>query len=98
MYVYLAECNMVSRRSFTGTNLNASAGRRVGYLNPILISEKSHTFRIEKYNEELKEKMDEEVEKLIMKKDFEARYATYIEHAMLEFQDRKAIVTSYNFK
>jgi hypothetical protein len=44
--------------------------------------------------------MDEEVEKHIkdMKKDFEARYATCIGHAMLEFQDRKAIVAPHNFK
>jgi hypothetical protein len=27
-----------------------------------------------------------------MKKDFEARYATYIGHTMLEFQDTEAIV------
>jgi hypothetical protein len=68
-----------------GTNPNASVGKRVGYLNPILISEESHTFRIEKYNEELKGKTDEEVEKLTrnMKKDFETRYATYIGHTML---------------
>jgi hypothetical protein len=85
MYACLAECNMVSRRSFTDTNLNASVGRRVVYLNPILISEKSHTLRIENYNEELKGKTDEEVEKLTrnMKKDFETRYATYIGHTML---------------
>jgi hypothetical protein len=68
-----------------GTNRNASVGKRVGYLNPILISVESHTFRIEKYNEELKGKTDEEVEKLTrnMKKDFETRYATYIGHTML---------------
>jgi hypothetical protein len=68
-----------------GTNRNASVGKRVGYLNPILISVESHTFRIEKYNEELKGKTDEEVEKLTrnMKKDFETRYATYIGHIML---------------
>jgi hypothetical protein len=39
-----------------GTNPGASAGKRIGYLNPILISEESHTFRIGKDNEELKEK------------------------------------------
>jgi hypothetical protein len=27
-----------------------------------------------------------------MKKDFEARYTTYIEHAKLEFQEREVIV------
>jgi hypothetical protein len=33
-----------------------------------------------------------------MKKDFEARYATYIEHTMLQFQDKEAIVAPYHFK
>jgi hypothetical protein len=33
-----------------------------------------------------------------MKKDFEARYTTYIGHTMLEFQDREAKVDSYNFE
>jgi hypothetical protein len=67
---------------------------------PILISEESHTFRISKDNEELKGKTDEEVEQRIntMKKDFEARYATYIANAMLKFQDREAIMAPYNFK
>jgi hypothetical protein len=80
------------------TNPNASAAKRAGYLNPILISEENHTFKIGKYNEELKGKIDKEIEKLIenMKKDFEARYATYIGHAMLEFQEREATVAPYN--
>ena len=83
-----------------GTNPNASASKRVGYLNPILISEERHTFRIGKDNDELRGKTDEEVEKRIkdMKKDFEARYATYIGHAMLQFEDRESIVAPYNFK
>jgi hypothetical protein len=34
-------------------NLDASASERVGYLNPIQISEKNHTFIIGKDNEEL---------------------------------------------
>jgi hypothetical protein len=33
-----------------------------------------------------------------MKKDFEARYATYIGHTMLELQDREATVAPYNFR
>ena len=83
-----------------GTKPDANAGKRIGYLNPILICEESHTFRIGKDNEVLKGKTDEEVEKRIkeMKKDFEARYATYIGHAMLQFQDREAIMAPYNFK
>jgi hypothetical protein len=69
------------------TKPSASAGKRIGYLNPILISEESHTFRIGKDNKELMGKMDEEVEDRIntMNKDFEARYATYIGNAMLKF-------------
>jgi hypothetical protein len=83
-----------------GTKPGASAGKRIGYLNPILISEESHTFRIDKDNKELKGKTDEEVEEHInnMKKDFEARYATYIRNAMLKFQDREAIMAPYNLK
>ena len=43
---------------------------------------------------------NEEIEVRIqdLKKDFEARYATYIGHAMLQFQDRESIVAPYNFK
>jgi hypothetical protein len=45
-------------------------------------------------------KTEEEVEKHIqdMKKDFEAWYATYIGHTLLQFQDREAIVALNNFK
>jgi hypothetical protein len=52
---------------FYSTKPNASVGKRVGYLNPIQISEESHTFRIGKDNEELKGKTDEEVEERIKK-------------------------------
>jgi hypothetical protein len=48
-----------------GTNLDTSAAKRVGYLNPIQISEQNHTSIIGKDNEELKGKSDEEVEKHI---------------------------------
>jgi hypothetical protein len=77
-----------------GTKLDASAGKRNGYLNPILISEESHTFRIRKDNEELKGKTDKEVEERlkVMKKDFDARFATYIANTMLQLQDREAIM------
>jgi hypothetical protein len=37
-----------------GTKPDASAATRVGYLNPIEISEKNHIFIVEKDNEELK--------------------------------------------
>jgi hypothetical protein len=33
-----------------------------------------------------------------MKKDFEARFVTYITNTMLQFQDREAIMAPYNFK
>jgi hypothetical protein len=83
-----------------GTKPGASAGKRIGNFNPILISEESHTFRIGKDNEELKRKTDEEVEEhlKIMKKDFETRFATYIANTMLQFQDREAIMAPYKFK
>jgi hypothetical protein len=83
-----------------GTKPGASADKRIRYLNPMLIYEESHTFRISKDNEELKGKMDGEDEERIntMKKDFEARYATYIGNGMLKFQDREAIMAPYNFK
>ena len=83
-----------------GTNPNASASKRVGYLNPIKICEDNHNFRIGKGNEALQGLTDEEIEVRIqdLKKDFEARYATYIGHAMLQFQDRESIVAPYNLK
>jgi hypothetical protein len=82
------------------TNPNASASKRVGYLNPIKICEDNHTFRIGKGNEALQGLTDEEIEVRIqdLKKDFKARYVTYIGHAMLQFQDRESIVAPYNFK
>jgi hypothetical protein len=44
-----------------GIKPDANAGKRIGYLNPILICEESHTFRIGKDNEVLKGKTYEEV-------------------------------------
>ena len=83
-----------------GTNPNASASKRVGYLNTIKICEDNHNFRIGKDNEALQGLTSEEIEVRIqdLKKDFEARYATYIGHAMLQFEDRESIVAPYNFK
>jgi hypothetical protein len=83
-----------------GTKPDASAGKRIGYLNLILICEGNNTFRIGKDNEELTWKTNEEVEHRIntMKKDFEARYTTYIGNALIKFQDREAIMAPYNFK
>jgi hypothetical protein len=106
MHVWLVECNMINKRSFTVPSLVLLPVKGLGiwtqywYLYTILISVESHTFRIGKDNEELKGKMDEEVEHRIntMKKDFEARYPTYIKNAMLKFQEREAIMAPYNFK
>jgi hypothetical protein len=83
-----------------GTKPGASAGKRIGHLNPILICKESHTFRIGKYNEELKVKTDEEVEERlkIMKKEIETSFATYIANTMIQFQDKEAIMAPYNFK
>ena len=82
-----------------GTKPNASASKRVGYLNPIKICEDNHNFRIGKDNKALQGLADEEIEVRIqdLKKDFEARYATYIGHT-IQFQDRESIVAPYNFK
>jgi hypothetical protein len=82
-----------------GTKPGASAGKRIGHLNPILICEESHTFRIGKYNEELKVKTDEEVEeRLKIMKEIETSFATYIANTMIQFQDKEAIMAPYNFK
>jgi hypothetical protein len=83
-----------------GTKSGASADKRIGYLNPILICKESHTFRIGKDNEELKGKIYEEVEERLktMKKEFETRFTTYIANTILKFQDREAIMAPYNFK
>jgi hypothetical protein len=77
-----------------GTKPDASDGKRIGYLNPILLCEESHTFRIWKDDEELKGMTDEEVEEHLktMKKEFETRFTTYIANAMLKFQDREVIM------
>jgi hypothetical protein len=83
-----------------GTKPGASAGKRIGYLNPILICEESHTFKIGKDNEQLKGKTDEEVEERlkIMKKEIETSFTTYIANTMIQFQYREAIMAPYNFK
>jgi hypothetical protein len=38
---------------------------------------------------------DEKLRKL--KLDFEAKYAFYIGHSLIKFQDRKAVVAPYHF-
>jgi hypothetical protein len=63
------------QKTLYGPNPDASAGKRVRYLNPLQISKQNHTFIIRKDNKELQGKMNEEVVKHIhdMKKNFEAR-------------------------
>jgi hypothetical protein len=52
------------------------------------ICEEQHTFRIGDDHEDLQGLQGEEQEKKIMElsKEFEARYALYLGHAMLQFQ------------
>jgi hypothetical protein len=71
-----------------GPNSNSNASQRVEYLNPIKICEEQHTFRIEDLHEDLQGLRGEEREKKIANrtKEFEARYALYLGHAMLQFQ------------
>jgi hypothetical protein len=82
-----------------GPNPNSNASQRVGYLNPIKICEKQHTFRIEDLHEDLQGLQGKEREKKIVDrmKEFEARYAFYLGHAILQFQHWESIVASYNF-
>jgi hypothetical protein len=63
------------------------------------ICKNQHTFRIGPDHEELQGKSPEEAQKHIaeMKKNFEARYAGYLGHAMLQFQHRESVVSPYNF-
>jgi hypothetical protein len=75
-------------------NPNSNASQRVRYLNPIKICEEQHTFRIRDDHEDLQSLQGEEREKKTVEltKKFEARYALYLEHAMLQFQHWKSIV------
>jgi hypothetical protein len=52
------------------------------------ICEEQHTFRIGDLHKDLQGLQDEEWEKKIADrtKEFEARYALYLRHAMLQFQ------------
>jgi ribosomal protein L29 len=51
------------------------------------------------YSQHLQGLQDEELEKKIadLRKEFEARYALYLRHAMLQFQHSESIVAPYNF-
>jgi hypothetical protein len=61
------------------------------------ICEQQHTFRIGDDHKDLQGLQGEEQEKKIadLTKEFEARYALYLGHAMLQFQ---CIVPPYNFR
>jgi hypothetical protein len=63
------------------------------------ICEQQHTFRIGNDHEDLQGLQGEERENKIayLTKEFEARYALYQGHAMLQFQHWESIVTPYNF-
>jgi hypothetical protein len=82
-----------------GPNPNSNASQRVGYLNLIKICEEHHTFKIEDDHKDLQGLQGEEREnkKAELKKEFEARYALYLGHAMLQFQHWESIVALYNF-
>jgi hypothetical protein len=71
-----------------GPNPNSNASQRVRYLNPMKICEEQHIFRIGDGHEDLQGLQDEKQEKKIADrtKEFEARYALYLGHAMLQFQ------------
>ena len=81
-------------------NLFAKQSERVGYLNPMRICKKEHTFEVGGGNNELFDKTAEEIVELKkeMKKDLEAKYCVYLGHAMLQLKDRACIVDPYKFK
>jgi len=63
------------------------------------ICEDEHTFKIGPNNYEIKGMTLEEAQQHIkeMRKNFEAKYAVYLGHAMLQYQHRESVVAPYNF-
>jgi len=63
------------------------------------ICEDEHTFKVGPDNDELKRITPQEAHQHIeeMRKNFEAKYAVCLGHAMLQYQHRKSVVTPYNF-
>jgi hypothetical protein len=63
------------------------------------ICEEQHTFRIGDGHKDLQGLQGEERENKIaeLTKEFEARYALYVGHTMLQFQHWESIVAPYNF-
>jgi hypothetical protein len=63
------------------------------------ICEEQHTFRIGDLHKDLQGLQGEERKNKIADrtKEFKARYALYLRHAMLQFQHWKSIVAPYNF-
>jgi len=79
---------------YFGSDFNYCVEERNGYLCPIDIAENQHTFRIRNASIEVHGlEGAERYEKLRkLKLDFEAKYAFYIGHSLIKFQDRKAVV------
>lgn len=82
-----------------GPDFNYQASKRAGYLNPTLICEDRHKFRVGKDNPELLGLEGDEWEKKFkeMKMAYESKYAFYIATALLKYQDRESVVAPYHF-
>ena len=84
---------------YFGSDFNYCVEERNGHLCPIDIAKDRHTFQIKNVSTEVKglegAERDEKLQKL--KLDFEAKYAFYIRHSLIKFQDRKAVVAPYHF-
>jgi len=81
------------------SDFNYCVEERNGYLCPIDIAENRHTIRIGNASIEVQglegvERV-EKLQKFIL--DLEAKYAFYIGHSLIKFQDRKAVVAPYHF-
>jgi len=64
------------------------------------ICENEHKFTVGADNDELKGLTPEEAKQHIeeMSKNFEAKYAVYLGHVMLQYQHNESIVAPYNFE
>ena len=84
---------------YYGSDMNFDASERVFYLNPMMICEERHKFRIEPYAAELEGLEGQERDKKIhdLQLDFESKYSFYIAITLLKYQDRKSIMAPYNF-
>ena len=83
---------------YVGLDFNYCVEERNSYLFPIDIAEDRHTFRIGNDSKEVQGlEGAERDENRKLKLDFEAKYAFYIGHSLIKFQDRKAVVAPYHF-